>query len=153
MNESTTRSIPWSIAAALCVVALLGGVWLGAVAFVDRSEPAPLVAPIEVLDTKLEISGSVEYLRDEEVYILALYSMPPAPAGSTYQIWMEKDDVIISAGLWNPTTNRIAFAAYSGRYDTMFVTLEPTERGNSHPTTDRLVTIDLTGINAELEDE
>lgn len=153
MTESTTRSIPWYIAALIAVAALLGGVWLGAVAFVDRSDPAPLVAPIEVLSPTLEVSGSVQYLRDEEIYILALYSMPPAPVGSTYQVWTEKDDVIVNAGLWNPTNNRIAFAAYSGRYDTMFVTLEPNQLGSSQPTTDRLVTIDLTEINAKLEAE
>ena len=153
MTDSTNRSLPWYVVAVLCVASLLGGIWLGAVAFVENEDPQPLVASIEVLDENLEVSGSVQYLPDEEIYILAIYTLPPAPNGSAYQVWVERDTVIASADLWNPTANRIAYAAYSGRYDTMFVTLEPNVRGSAQPTGDRLITIDLTEINAALEDE
>ncbi len=141
-------SIHWVVAAVLAVAALVGGVWLGRVAFVTSEEPTPLVVPIEVLDTDLNVSGQVEYLPDEEVYVLSVWTMPPAPEGSVYQVWMQVDDIIVPAGIMNPNSSRLAYAAYAGRYDTMFVTLERGPLGSRQPTTDPVVTADLTGIEA-----
>ncbi|MCO5228380.1 MAG: anti-sigma factor [Thermomicrobiales bacterium] len=72
--------------------------------------------------------------------------MPPPPEGSSYQIWFGNDDVIVSAGLWNPTATRFAVVAYESRYDTMFITLEPSPRGSDQPTTEPLIEIDLTAL-------
>lgn len=143
---SSRVSIPWVVAAVLAVVALVGGVWLGRVAFVSSEEPAPLVVPIEVLDTDLEVSGQVEYLPESEVYILSVWTMPPAPEGSVYQAWLQVDDIIVPAGIMNSNSSRLAYAAYDGRYDTMFVTQEDGPLGSRQPTTDPVVTADLTGI-------
>ena len=52
-----------------------------------------------VLDTDLEVSGQVEYLPESEVYILSVWTMPPAPEGSVYQVWLQVDDIIEQTGL------------------------------------------------------
>lgn len=152
-NQSTPRrNFFWIAAAILCVLSLLGGIWLGAVAFVSSDKDTPLAVPIEVLNGEDTLGGSVEYLESEEVYILAIGGLAPAAEGSVYQVWFEKDGIIVSAGLWSSNSNRMAFAAYSGRYDTMFLTLEPNTRGSDQPTTDKLITVDLTEIDDEIQD-
>lgn len=143
---ASRASIHWVIAAVLGVAALVGGVWLGRVAFVSSEEPAPLVVPVEILDTDLNVTGQVEYLPEAEVYILSVWTMPPAPEGSVYQAWLQVDDIIVPAGIMNSNSSRLAYAAYDGRYDTMFVTQEPGPLGSRQPTTDPVVTADLTGI-------
>lgn len=143
---SSSRTIAWPLAAILAVLALAGGVWLGAVAFVSDEEPSPRMVPIVVLDDDSDIGGNVEYIPDREIYVLSLQRIPPLSEGSVYQIWLGNDDVTISAGLWNPTATRFAVVAYDGRYDRMFVTVEPSSRGNEQPTTEPLLEVDLTSI-------
>lgn len=142
---SSSRTIAWPIAAILAVLALAGGIWLGAVAFVSDEEPSPRMVPIVVLDDS-DIGGNVEYIPDREIYVLSLQRIPPQPEGSVYQIWLQSDEITISAGLWNPTATRFAVVAYDGRYDRMFVTLEPSSRGNDQPTTEPILEVDLTSI-------
>jgi hypothetical protein len=149
-GTATNRtSIHWVVAAVLAVVALMGGVWLGQVAFVTLEEPAPLVVPIEVLDTDLNVSGEVEYLPEAEVYILSVFTMPPAPEGSVYQAWLQVDDIIVPAGIMNSNSSRLAYAAYDGRYDTMFVTREQGPLGSRQPTSAPLLTADLTQVQVQ----
>lgn len=142
-------SIPWLVAAALAIVALLAGVWLGRVAFVSTDEPSPQIVSIEVLDDDLEVGGEVQFLEEEEVYILATRAMPPAPSGSVYQVWMQVDDIIVPAGVLDPNHNRFAYAAYDGRYDTLFVTEEPAPFGSEEPTSDPVITVELTEIEID----
>lgn len=143
---SSSRSIAWPLAAVLAVLALAGGVWLGAVAFVSDEEPTPRMVPIVVLDDESDIGGNVEYIPDREIYVLSLQRVPPLPADTVYQIWLQNDDITISAGIWNPTATRFAVVAYEGRYDRMFVTVESSSRGNDQPTTEPIVEVDLTTI-------
>ncbi|MCO5219677.1 MAG: anti-sigma factor [Thermomicrobiales bacterium] len=145
-SGSSSRAIAWPLVALLAVVSLLGGVWLGAVAFVADEKPSPRMVPIQVLDDTLKAGGNVEYIPDREIYVLSLQRIPPPPEGSSYQIWFGNDDVIVSAGLWNPTATRFAVVAYESRYDTMFITLEPSPRGSDQPTTEPLIEIDLTAL-------
>ncbi len=148
-TSSDRVSVPWIAAAVLAVAALLAGVWLGRVAFVSSDEPAPRIVAIEVLDTELEAGGEVQYFAEEEVYILATRGMPPAPSGSVYQVWMQVDDLIVPAGLLDPNHNRFAYAAYDGRYDTLFITEEPAPLGSDQPTSDPVITADLTEIEID----
>lgn len=143
------RSVTWMLAAALAVLALIGGVWLGRVAFVTSEDPSPRIVEIEVEDDDLQVGGSVEYLEQHEVYVLTISTMPPPDDGEVFQVWVQTDDLIVRAGLLNPESRVFAFAAYSGRYDTMFVTSEPGPFGSEQPTSPELITVDLT----ELEDE
>ena len=137
-------SIPWLVAAALAILSLLAGVFLGRVAFVTSEEPAPHIVALDVLDEDLEVGGEVEYIESEEVYILAIRTLPPAPAGSVYQVWMQVDDLVVPAGVMNPNSSRFAYAAYEGRYDTLFVTEEPAPFGSEQPSSDPVITADLT---------
>lgn len=149
---TTTRvppSIHWIGASILAILALIGGVWLGRVAFVSSEAPSPRVVPIEVLDDDLEVGGSVEYFDDQEVYILSIHTMPPPEEGEVFQVWVQTDDLIVRAGLLHPDSRVFAYAAYSGRYDTMFVTAEPGPFGSEQPTSEPLITVDLT----ELEED
>ena len=143
------RSISWMLAAVLAVLALIGGVWLGRVAFVSSEVPSPRIVEIEVEDDDLQVGGSVEYLEQHEVYILTISTMPPPDDDEVFQVWVQTDDLIVRAGLLNPESRTFALAAYSGRYDTMFVTSEPGPFGSEQPTSPELITVDLT----ELEDE
>lgn len=147
--SSGQRSISWILAAILAVLALLGGVWLGRVAFVTSEEPSPRIVEIEVEDDDLRVGGSVEYFEEHEVYILTINTMPPPDDREVFQVWMQTDDLIVRAGVLNPDSRTFAYAAYSGRYDTMFVTAEPGPFGSEQPSSDPLITVDLT----ELEED
>lgn len=152
-SESATlpapNSVSWVIAAILAVLALFGGVLLGRVAFVASDSPAPSLIEIDVLDTNLEVSGTVEYLPDHEVYLLTISTMPPPSEGEVFQVWMQTEDLIVRAGLLDPTSRDFAFAAYSGRYNTMFITAEPGPFGSEQPTSEELITVDLTELEIE----
>lgn len=148
-TTAESKSISWMLAAILAVVALVGGIWLGQVAFVSSEDPSPRIVRIEVEDDDLEVSGSVEYFEEHEVYILTINTMPPPDEDEVFQVWMQSDDLVVRAGLLNPDSQTFAYAAYTGRYDTMFITAEPGPFGSDQPTSDVLITVDLT----ELEDE
>lgn len=150
-EEGTTEtgvkgSISWRLAAILAVLALIGGVWLGRVAFVTSDAPTPRIARIEVLDDELEVSGSVEYLDEAEVYLLNIVTMPPPGENQVFQVWVQRDDLVVRAGLLDPNSHTFAYAAYDGRYDTMFVTREPGPFGSEQPTSDPLISVDLTAL-------
>ena len=146
-NEATEqRSISWMLAAALAVLALVAGVWLGRVAFVENETPSPRILDIEVVDDDLEVSGSVEYVENHEVYILTINTMPPPPEGEVFQVWVQIDDIVVPAGLLNPDSRTFAFSAFSGRYDTMFITVEQGSSGSALPTSDPVITVDLTEL-------
>ena len=148
-SSGRRTSIPWMVAAALAIIALLAGVWLGRVAFVTTDEPSPHIVGLEILDDELEVGGEVEYIEDEEIYIVAIRTLPPAPAGLVYQVWMQVDDLVVPAGVMNPNSSRFAYAAYDGRYDTLFVTEEPAPFGSEEPTSDPVITADLTEIEID----
>lgn len=149
-SVSETAPISWRTAAILAVLALIAGVWLGRVAFVSGGDPAPRIVEIVVEnEDELEVTGTVEYFEEHEVYILTINTMPPSEQGEVFQVWAETDDIVVNAGVLNPTSRTHAFASYSGRYDTLFVTAEPGPLGSEQPTSDQLITADLT----ELEEE
>lgn len=148
-SVSGTGPVSWKVAAILAVLALIAGVWLGRVAFVSGGDPSPRIVEIVVEDEDLEVGGSVEYFEEHEVYILTINTMPPSEEGEVYQVWAQTDDIVVNAGVLNPTSRTHAFASYSGRYDTLFVTTEPGPLGSEQPTSDQLITADLT----ELEEE
>lgn len=154
MAESTGNrtSIQWNVAVALCLLALVGGIWLGRVAFVSGEEDSPHIVQIDVLDEEMEVGGQVQYLEDEEIYILSVWTMPPAPSGSVYQVWLQSGDVIVPAGVMNPNSSKFAYAAYDGRYETMFVTEEAAPFGVDEPTSAPVIEADLTEFDIEDED-
>lgn len=149
INGSNRAGISWITASILAVIALLAGVWLGSVAFVSSDEPSPRIVDIVVEDPNLEVGGSVEYFDMHEVYILTIHTMPPPEEDEVFQVWAETDDIIVNAGTLNPESRTFAFAAYSGRYDRLFITAEPGPLGSEQPTGDPLITADLTEIEAE----
>lgn len=148
---SASSSIHWIAATILAILALAGGVWLGSVAFVESNEPSPQLVRIEAQDNDLEVGGSVEYLEEDEVYLLTINTMPPPQEGEVLMVWMQTDDLIVRAGMLHPDSRVFAYAAYSGRYDTMFITAEPGPLGREQPTSQPLITVDLTELE-ERED-
>lgn len=144
-----TSSVSWKVAAILAVLALIAGVWLGRVSFLTNDDASPRIVEIEVENDDLEVGGDVEYFEDKEIYILTINTMPPPAEGEVFQVWAQTDDIVVNAGVLNPTSRTFAFASYSGRYDTLFVTAEPGPLGSEQPTSEQLITADLT----ELEDE
>lgn len=150
-STQATRSVPWITAGILAVLALLSGVWLGSVAFVSSEDASPRIVQIEVEDDDLDVSGNVEYFDEHEVYILTINTLPPPPEGEVFQVWAQTDDIIVNAGVLNPESRTSAFAAYSGRYDTLFVTAEPGPLGSEQPTSDPLITADLTELEEDEE--
>lgn len=152
-NESkpatSGSSLPLVAAAIMAVLALIGGIWLGRVAFVSNEEAAPRVVAVEVEDEELELSGRVEYFEDRELYLLTINTMPPAADGQVYAVWVQTGDIVVCAGILNSDSKEFAYAAYSGRYESLFVTEESGPYCGEQPTSDPLITADLT----ELEDE
>lgn len=148
-STSENRSISWVVAAILAVLALIAGVWLGRVAFVSNEDPSPRIVEIVIEDEELEVSGNVEYFEEHEVYILTISTMPPPEDGEVFQVWAQRDDIIVSAGVLNPESRTFAFAAYSGRYETLFVTAEPGPFGSEQPTSAEVITADLTDLEEE----
>jgi hypothetical protein len=49
----------------------------------------------------------------------------------------------------NSNSSRLAYAAYDGRYDTMFVTREQGPLGSRQPTSAPLLTADLTQVQVQ----
>jgi hypothetical protein len=150
-GSSSGRSIHWIAASVLAVLALTGGILLGRVAFVDHNEPSPQIVSIEVLDRDLTVGGSLEYLEEPEVYLLTINTMPPPPDGQVFQVWVQTDDLIVRAGLLNPDSRVFSYAAYSGRYETLFITAEPAPFGSEQPTTNPLISADLTELEEQGE--
>lgn len=153
-EQPTNQSmISWKLAAVLAVLSLAGGVLLGRVAFVSWDRPTPLIVDIEVLDDELEVSGNVEYLEEQQIYILEIHTMPPPPEGQVFQVWVQNGDVIVRAGVLDPESRSFAYAAHNERYDTMFITTEPAPYGSEQPSTGQLITVDLTELADDDEDE
>lgn len=151
-NVTESRSISWALAATLAVIALIGGVWLGSVAFVSSGEPTPRIVEIEVLNENFEIGGTVEYLPEPEVYLLTINTMPPPGRDQVFQVWVQVDDLIVNAGLLHEDSRVFAYAAYSGRYDTMFITSEPGPTGSDQPTGIPVISADLTELEREIDE-
>lgn len=142
-------TLPWTAAALLAVLALVGGIFLGRVSFFANNEPTPRVVEVEVEDEELEVGGNVEYFEDKEIYILTIRTLPPPPENQVYAVWMQTGDVTVCAGIMNPDSQEFAYAAYSGRYETLSVTLEEGRYCGDSPRGEPLITADLT----EIEDE
>ena len=147
--QSSRPSLTWAAVALLAVLSLIGGIFLGRIAFLNNEEPTPRVVNIEVEDDDLEVGGNVEYFEEREVYILTIRTLPPAPEGQVYAVWMHTPDVTVCAGIMNPDSTQFAYAAYSGRYEMLSVTLESGPYCRTEPSGDPLITADLT----QLEDE
>lgn len=136
----------WIPVLVLTILALLGGVWLGRVAFVSTEVASPRVTELEVQDPELKASGRVELINDRDIVLLTINGMPPPPEGQVFVVWAQKDDVIVRAGVWNPNAREFAFAAWNGRYDTLFLTTEPGPLGSEQPTSTPLISADLTQL-------
>jgi anti-sigma-K factor RskA len=69
--------------------------------------------------------------------------MPPAPSGSTYQLWLQSpEEEMVPAGLMAPGQTT---ALLEGNADTAIgagITVEP-EGGSEHPTTDPIALFDF----------
>lgn len=151
-DAPTGNSIKWQVAVALCLLALLGGIWLGRVAFFTTEEDSPHITQIEVLDNEYEVGGQVQYMQEEEIYVLSVWTLPPAPDGSVYQVWMQNGDLVVPVGVMNPNSTKFSYAAYDGRYEKMFVTVETGPFGVEEPTTDPILEADLTTFEIEEAD-
>lgn len=141
----------WLPVLALTILALIGGILLGRVAFVSNDEASPKMTEIEIEDDELEANGRVELINDRDIVLLTINGMPPPPEGQVYVVWAQKEDVVVRAGIWNPNSREFAFAAWNGRYDTLFVTAEPGPFGSEQPTTQPMISADLTQLH-NLED-
>lgn len=150
-SETKTPAIHWAAASILAVLALLGGVLLGRVAFVNTDDPTPLIESVKVLDSDFNANGTIEYLPEEEVYILTLRGMPPPPADKVFQVWVQVDDLIVPAGVLNPNSRDFAFAAYDGRYDRLFITTEAAPFGSEQPTSTEIITVNLGNLEVGVD--
>lgn len=145
-TATSPMRVHWIPVLVLTILALLGGVWLGRVAFVSNEEAAPRVIELEVEDKNLNASGRVELINDRDILLLTINAMPPPPEGQVYVVWVQKDDVTVRAGIWSPNSREFAFATWNGRYDTLFITAEPGPLGSEQPTSSPLISADLTEL-------
>lgn len=88
-------------------------------------------------------SGTFTYLPDEDVALMRIDGMAPAPAGNTYQLWVMRGGEAISLGLMNVNDAGTSYGFITNQRffddDQLAVTLEPAG-GSLQPTTDPLVT-------------
>ncbi len=144
------RTSTWIAAAAAVVLLTVGGlVWqpwstdTGTLTAVEQVQQAP-DATTATADTD-GVSASLEYSRSLGRSALTVSGLPPAPSGSTYQLWyIPTTGAPRSAGFLTTTGEESPTALQGdiGNASAVGVTVEPTG-GSAAPTTDPVVVVTL----------
>lgn len=144
-NLSSYRSHRWLAAAAAVLIligvgALIGReVWWG-----DQNEPAQEIA---LHDADGNLIGrdvaNLEYLPDEQRFVLHMDEMPEAPEGQVYQAWLIAGDVPTPVGIVDPATGEFSVDGERTTYDAFAITVEPAPYGSELPTTNPIVVAPL----------
>lgn len=128
--------------AALIVLALLGGFALGRYV-APQKEAIPETITLQFSEGDQEIEATLRYLPEDQVFVLETANMPPPPEGKVYQVWMIQNDTPQAAGVMNPSTGTYATSADRDDYQALAITIEDGPLGSDAPTTDPILTADL----------
>ncbi|MEX0788408.1 MAG: anti-sigma factor [Anaerolineales bacterium] len=106
----------------------------------DLSSPAARL--VEIPGTTARPQASARLFADPEAVsaVLVVSGLSPNPAGSVYQLWLIRGDVVVGAGLFHVdaagrATARVHSSDQVGGYEALGVSIEP-EGGSEQPTGD-----------------
>ena len=106
----------------------------------DLSSPAARL--VEIPGTTARPQASARLFADPDAVsaVLVVSGLSPNPAGSVYQLWLIRGDIVVGAGLFHVdaagrATARVHSSDRVGRYDALGVSIEP-EGGSEQPTGD-----------------
>lgn len=134
--------------AALAVIVIGVAAIVGRSLWWDQNEPAQQIA---LHDADGNILGhdvaNLEYLPDEQQFVLHMEEMPAAPEGHVYQAWLIAGDVPVGVGIVDPETGEFRVDGDRAAYDAFAITIEPGPEGSELPTTNPIVVapLDSTG--------
>ena len=146
------RRTSWFVAAAAAAVIAVGGLaWSPWSDDPDRLSPVDQVVAaadaMRVSSTKGTLTAEVAYSRQLGKAAIDVTGLPPAPQGSTYQLWyVGADQVARSAGLLTADADGHGSMLLQGDPNTaaaVGMTVEPAG-GSDQPTSDPLVVLALT---------
>jgi hypothetical protein len=106
----------------------------------DLSSPAARV--VEIPGTSARPQANARLFADPESVsaVLVVSGLAPNPAGSVYQLWLIRGDVLVGAGLFHVdaagrATARVHSSEQVGGYEALGVSIEP-DGGSDQPTGD-----------------
>lgn len=134
----------WLAIAALAVIVVGVAAIVGRSLWLDQGEPAQQIA---LHDADGNVMGrevaSLEYLPDEQQFVLHMEEMPAAPEGQVYQAWLISGDAPIGVGIVDPATGVFRVQGDRAAYDAFAITIEPGPDGSELPTTNPIVVASL----------
>jgi len=103
---------------------------------------SPAARLVEIPGTSARPQASARLFADPESVsaVIVVSGLSPNPAGSVYQLWLIRGDVVVGAGLFHVdaagrATARVHSSERVGEYDALGVSIEP-EGGSDQPTGD-----------------
>lgn len=119
---------PWPVVAVAAAIAALLLGWNIALQTSDGGGGGE-VATLSVngTDAAPGITGRIVYVPDEDTAVVRLANLPPLEAGDAYQLWVLRDGVPTSAGLFDETSPSRAVRVAEGLdgADSLAVTAQP----------------------------
>lgn len=141
------RRVSWLMAASIAGVALLLGVLLGQLLPGWRTDDGggKQTIAVQIADPTLQASAVLTYLPDEQVFVLDVSGMPPAPEGYVYQAWLIDANGPVPSGIMGSGQNQLATHGDKAKFTTFAITLEPGPLGEPAPTSAPILVANLSG--------
>jgi anti-sigma-K factor RskA len=136
---SPARTMPnrWLAIAALMILSLMTGAVIGQLLpQVGDDEPEAQQIEIQFTDPGITATGSLQYLPEEQVFVLELTGMPAPPEGYVYQAWLIDGNAPIPVGVMNTESGEFASAGDRDQFQTFAITVEQGPLGNPAPTSE-----------------
>ncbi len=141
LNQQRYR---WLAIAALAVIVVGVAAIAGRNLLLDQDEPAQQIA---LHDADGNVIGrevaNLEYLPDEQQFVLHMEEMPAAPEGQVYQAWLIAGNGPVGVGIVDPATGEFRVDGDRAAYDAFAITIEPGPEGSDLPTTNPVVVAPL----------
>ncbi len=141
-NQSGYR---WLAVAALVVIVVTAGALIGRSLWWADDEDVP--QEIALHDAEGNLIGqevaNLEYMPDQQRFVLHMDDMPAAPEGQVYQAWLIAGDVPTPMGIVDPTDGEFEVDGDRANYDAFAITMEPGPEGSQTPTSDPIVVAPL----------
>jgi hypothetical protein len=125
-----------SVAAALALLSLLAGAAIGRYLLTDDPEPDSETIAMEFPTPIPNVTGELRYIPEEELFLLEMENMPPAPANQVYQVWMVSPSGPVPMAIMNNPDGEFALAADRSQFSELRITVEPGPNGSPAPTSD-----------------
>lgn len=137
--------VSWMMAASIAGVALILGLVLGQLLPDWRGNNDRQSIPVKIADSSLQVHAVLTYLPQEQVFVLDVTGMPPAPDGYVYQAWLIDPNGPVPSGVMGSGQNQLATHGDKAQFTTFAITLEPGPLGAPAPTSNPILVAELTG--------